>query len=149
MFELVNIFAVFVATVSTFLFGWLWYSKFLFGNQWMTSVGKTTDQMMANKKEMPRVMAFGFFITFITNYALAVMFAVIAPGNIVEVLGIALFLCFAFVVTTKFTELIYQSREPHWSRKPQMLFLISSGYHLGSFVISALVLWFFMNGMSL
>jgi magnesium-transporting ATPase (P-type) len=92
-------------------------------------------------------MFFGFMVVFITTYALAVILAVINPTSLMSALQISIFLCFAFVVTTKFSELIYESREPHWSKRPQMLFLISCGYQIGHFVIATVVIWFFMNGM--
>lgn len=146
MFELVNVYSVLVASVAIFLFGWLWYSPWLFAKPWMDAVGKTKESMMANRKEMPKVMAFGFLTGLITTYSLAVILGVIEPESLPKALQISIFLCFSFIITTKFTELIYESKEPHWSKRPQMLFLISSGYHLGSFIIATIIIWFFMYG---
>jgi hypothetical protein len=49
---------------------------------------------------------------------------------------------FTFGVTTKFMEMIYESKDPNWSKKPQLLFLIGSGHLIVSALIITTVLWY-------
>ena len=43
-FSNINIWAVLVATLSTFLVGWLWYGP-LFGKAWMSASGMTEEKV--------------------------------------------------------------------------------------------------------
>jgi phosphatidylglycerophosphate synthase len=108
----------------------------------MNLLGKTKEKMAEAKSDMMRVMAYGFLVTVITAYGIAVFLALTEPQTLMGALQIGILLCFSFVVTTKFTELIYESNEPHWSRKPQELFFISAGYQVGSFMIMTAVIWY-------
>jgi hypothetical protein len=38
--------------------------------------------------------------------------------------------------------MIYESKDPHWSRGPQVLFLISAGWQVAQFSAITTVLWF-------
>lgn len=58
-FSSINIWAVLVATLSTFLVGWLWYGP-LFGKAWMNTVGLTEEQIQQGN--MAKVFGFVFFI---------------------------------------------------------------------------------------
>jgi phosphatidylglycerophosphate synthase len=142
MFNIISPIAVLLASVAAYLFGWLWYSEVLFGKTWMRILGKTKKNSAEAKSEMTRVMAYGFLVTVVTAYGIAVFLALLDPKSILEALQIGILLCFSFVVTTKFTELIYESNEPHWSQKPQELFFIGAGYQVGSFILMTAVIWY-------
>ena len=49
----VNWIAVIVATVAAFILGAVWYSKALFGNQWMQEVGLTEETIAAGPAQGP------------------------------------------------------------------------------------------------
>jgi hypothetical protein len=148
MFESIHLISIIFASVAVFLFGWLWYSPILFSKPCMDAVGRPKDAERI-MKEMPKIVVFGFFTTLIMVYALAVIFVMIQPESLIAALRVSLFICFSFIITTKFNALIYQSREPYWSKRPQLIFLITSGYYIGSFVIATEIIWFFANGMSI
>ena len=46
----VNILAVLIAAVSSFLLGGLWYSPALFGKAWQREVGLTDEQLAKGNK---------------------------------------------------------------------------------------------------
>lgn len=147
MSELISPTSVLVATLAAYFLGWLWYSKILFQKPWMESLGKTdADWDDRAKKEMPRTMLYGFLVTMVMAYGIAVFLEIIAPETLVGAIQVGLLLCFSFVVTTKFMDLIYESKEPHWSRKPQQLFLISVGYQIVSFLIMTVIIWYMTKG---
>ncbi|MDZ7660141.1 DUF1761 domain-containing protein [Fodinibius sp.] len=68
-FSSINIFAVLVATLSTFLVGWLWYGP-LFGKAWMNAVGLTEEQIQQGN--MVKVFGFAFIFELIMAFNLAV-----------------------------------------------------------------------------
>lgn len=147
MTELINPVAVLVASVAAYIVGWLWYSKILFQKPWMESLGKTdADWDEKAKKEMPSTMLYGFLVTMVVAYGIAVFMAIVNPLTLLEAMQTALLICFSFIVTTKFSDLIYESKEPHWSRRPQQLFFISAGYQIVSFLVMTAIIWYMTNG---
>lgn len=67
--EAVNIWAVLVAAVVSFLVGGVWFSMACFGKTWMREVKLTEDQI-ANAN-MKKVFGLAFVFTFIVAYCLA------------------------------------------------------------------------------
>ena len=141
MFTTQFILSIGAATIAGYAVGALWYSPFLFLKPWRKALGKTDVDLESNKKEMPRIMVYGFLNTIATAFALGIILEIIGVRTLVEYLYVALFVCFSFIVTTKFNDLIYESREPHWSKEPQILFLISIGYYIALFLAMALAFW--------
>lgn len=133
--------SVLVATLAGYTAGMLWFSARLFMNPWLKALGKTEADLSANKKEVPRIMLYGFLNTAATAFALGVILELVTTPTLLAYLQVAFFVCFSFVVTTKFNDLIYASREPHWSRQPQILFLVNVGYYIFSFTAMALAFW--------
>lgn len=148
MFELViSPWAVLVASFAAYLFGWLWYSPILWQKPWMESTGVSNQDYEQNgKKEMPRVMLYGFLVTVVIAYGIAVFLALLQPESLIIAIQLAMLICFSFIVTANYMKLIYESKDPHWSRKPQMLFLISSGHQIGQFLIMTAVIWYMTGG---
>ena len=142
MFSTQFMLSVLVATLAGYTAGMLWFSARLFMNPWLKALGKTKNNLVTNKKEVPKIMVYGFINTAATAYALGVILWFIPAPTLLIYLQITLFLCFSFIVTTKFNDLIYSSNEPHWSKQPQVLFLVNSGYYVFSFSAMALAFWF-------
>jgi hypothetical protein len=67
-FSSINILAVLVATLSTFLVGWLWYGP-LFGKAWMNAVGLTEEQIQQGN--MAKVFGLAFLFELIMAFNLA------------------------------------------------------------------------------
>ena len=44
-FKSLNWLAVFASTFSTFILGWVWFSKLMFGNAWMKVTGLTEESL--------------------------------------------------------------------------------------------------------
>ena len=72
--ELINFPAVFVAAISCFILGGLWYSPLLFGKAWMEENGFTTDSLQA-KGGTVRVFGFAFLWSLVMAFNLAAFLA--------------------------------------------------------------------------
>lgn len=142
MFEIINPWAVLLATIVAYLAGWAWYSPILWQKPWMEARGDAGKNWETEgKKEMPKIMAYGFVSTLATAYAVAVFLALADVYSLMNALQIGLLLCFGFVVTLKFGDLIYASIPPHWGKRAQKLFLIDVGYQIVLFSILSSVIW--------
>ncbi len=67
----INIWAVLVATLSTFVVGWLWYGP-LFGKAWMKESGITEEQ--AQQGNMAKIFGLSFVFELIMAFNLAMFF---------------------------------------------------------------------------
>lgn len=63
-----NFLAVIVATLSTFVVGWLWYGP-LFGKAWMSAVGKSEEDLQ--KGNMTKIFGLAFLFELIMAFNLA------------------------------------------------------------------------------
>lgn len=63
-----NFLAILVATLSTFVVGWLWYGP-LFGKAWMSAVGVTEEDL--EKGNMGKIFGLSFIFEFIMAFNLA------------------------------------------------------------------------------
>ncbi len=66
--SLLNIWAILVATLSTFVVGWLWYGP-LFGKSWMTATGLTEEQLQQGN--MAKIFGLAFLFELIMAFNLA------------------------------------------------------------------------------
>ena len=124
----VNVLAVLVAALSSFVLGGLWYSNALFGNAWRREAG---DQRKPGEGHPARVfgMSFGFALV----AALAYAFLVPAAANPVDALVQGL-LVGAGIVGASFG-INYQ-----FAGRGFRLWLIDGGYHTVQFVLYGLIL---------
>ena len=142
MFEIIDPWAVLVATIVAYLAGWAWYSPLLWQKPWMEARGDNgTNWENDGKKEMPKIMAYGFLSTLATAYALAVFISISDVVTLMDALRVGLLLCFGFVITLKFSDLIYTNVPPHYGKRAQRLFLIDVGYQILLFSILSSVIW--------
>jgi hypothetical protein len=63
-----NIWAVIVAAISTFVVGWMWYGP-LFGKQWMSLVGLTEEKI--REGNMVKIFGLAFIFELVMAYNLA------------------------------------------------------------------------------
>ena len=68
-FSTLNIWAILVATLSTFVIGWLWYGP-LFGKAWMSATGLSEEQLQQGN--MGKIFGFAFVFELIMAFNLAV-----------------------------------------------------------------------------
>lgn len=64
----INFWAVIVATLSTFLVGWLWYGP-LFGKAWMNAVGLSEEEIQQGN--MAKIFGLAFIFELIMAFNLA------------------------------------------------------------------------------
>ncbi len=143
MFTLIHPWAVLIAAVVAYLVGWMWYSPILWQKPWMEARGDSGENWKTNgRKEMPKIMAYGFANTLMRSFAIVVFLTLVGVSTLMRSLQVALLLCFGFVVTVKFNDLLYTSRPPHWGKNAQIVFLVDIGYQIALFLIVAAMYWF-------
>jgi hypothetical protein len=142
MFAIINPWAVLVAAIVAYLVGWAWYSPILWQKPWMQARGDSGKNWEEGKKEMPKVMFYGFVNTLLMSYVIAVFLALIGVTSLMGALQVALLLCFGFVVTVKFNDLLYTNTPPHYGRRAQLLFIIDCGYQIALFMTVSAILWY-------
>lgn len=79
--SLINVWAVLVATLSTFLVGWIWYGP-LFGKAWMSAAGITADE--TQQGNMAKIFGLAFIFELIMAFNLA-MFLTGSPEAAAQV----------------------------------------------------------------
>ena len=140
MFTLINPWAVLVAAVVAYLVGWAWYSPILWAKPWLASRGEASGG--GDMSEMPKVMAYGFVNTLLMSFVIAVFLVLTGADTLMQYLQVALLVCFGFVVTVKFNDLLYTAHPPHWGKRAQLTFLIDIGYQIALFLIVSTILWY-------
>jgi hypothetical protein len=141
MFEIINPWAVLVATVVGYLIGWAWYS-FLFQKIWMAARGDTGENWETEgKKEMPKLLAYGFLNTLVMVFVIGVVLAIAGVYTLAQAVQVALLLAFGFAVTIKFNDMLYTGTPPHWGRRAQTLFLVDSSYLIVLYTVSAAIIF--------
>jgi hypothetical protein len=68
-FNNLNWLSIFIAAVSAFVLGGLWYSPFLFAKRWMKETGITEEQ--TKKANMTKIFSLGFLLALIAAFFLA------------------------------------------------------------------------------
>ncbi|MEN9511713.1 MAG: hypothetical protein RLZZ370_1532 [Bacteroidota bacterium] len=136
-----NWLAIFLATLSTFVVGTLWYNPKTLGNLWMREAG--IDPTHPDfKKGMGKIFGGAFFMGFLKSYGMALLLPAV-PHMIGEgkgALGIfAVFLCITLMITSYGTHYLFE-------RRSLKLFLIHAGHDLAELGVICLVLWTLMRG---
>ena len=127
-----NVYAVVLAAVVGFMFGWLWYGV-LFSKQWQAAVGKTEADMKAEgPSAMPFVIA--FVAQLIMAWVLAGIIGHIEPAH-VSLKGsliTAALVWLGFVATTLAVNHTFQGAD-------RTLTLIDGGHWLGVLLLQGAV----------
>ncbi len=122
---------IFIATVTGFLVGVLWYSPVLFMKAYLRGEGSSKDQMP--KRTSIYMLQINFY-SFVAHGAiasvLAVIFDVLAVNSLKLAITLGLLIAFGFVVTTRFIDMVYTPRGKHYEAQSQIKFLVHSGYYL-------------------
>lgn len=127
--EHLNIWAVLVAALSTFLIGGLWYSPALFGKAWMRENGFTEEKM--KNANMVKIFGLAFFLALIAAVNLAMY---MAEENRPEMGAFWGFLAgFGWVATFVGTHYLFE-------RKSFTLFLINAGYSVVALTIMGAII---------
>jgi uncharacterized protein DUF1761 len=124
----VNILAVFVAALSSFLLGGLWYSPVMFGARWQREAG---DARKAGEGHPAKVFGLSFLFALIAAFAYAVVIPQPSSAVSAGIQGLAIG---AGLVAASFG-INYQ-----FANRSTIMWLIDGGYHTVQFGIYGLVL---------
>lgn len=124
-----NVWAVLVATLTTMVLGFLWYSPALFGNAWMKQIGLKKEDISGGS---PLTYVFTALTALGGAFILALLFTMSDDQTIGT--GVALGLLVGLSIALKVgMNYLFESRT-------FKLFLITSGYHLVSYAIAGIVI---------
>ena len=124
-----NVWAVLVAALSTFLIGGIWYSPAVFGKAWMKENGFTEEGMKGGN--MVKIFGLAFVLGLIAAVNLAMF---MGPENKPEMGALWGFLAgFGWVATFIGTHYLFE-------RRSFKLFLINSGYSIVSLTIMGIII---------
>jgi hypothetical protein len=131
-----NIYAVVLAAVVGFMFGWLWYGV-LFPKQWQAATGKSeADAKAEGASAMPLVIA--FVAQVIMAWVLAGIIGHLGPAQITlaNALSAAALVWLGFIATTLAVNHTFQGAD-------RMLTLIDGGHWLGVLLLQAAIIGLF------
>jgi len=127
-----NLLAIVLAAVASFMFGWLWYG-ILFSDAWLRACGKTREEMHAdNPSPTP------FIISFVGLIVMACVLAGVlrhGPGEMTLASGMitGAFVWLGFVATTLAVNNAFRGAKP-------ALTLIDGGHWLGVLLLQGAVI---------
>ena len=125
-----NIWAVLVAALSTFLIGGLWYSPAVFGNAWMRENGFTEESLKGGN--MAKIFGLSFFLLVIAAVCLAMFFG--PTVNTIQYGALYGFLTgFGWVATFIGTHYLFE-------RKSFTLYLINAGYSIVALTVMGVII---------
>jgi len=130
-----NYVGIIVASVVSFIVGFLWYSPFLFGNVWMKLNGVTKkDTEKAKKKGMTKMMLLAFIGTLVTASVLNILIIMSGVSEISTAISLSFIIWLGFIVATTLLGSVL------WDNKPWGLFLLNGAYWLVNVEIISIVL---------
>jgi len=124
----VNVIAVLVAALSSFLLGGAWYSKLLFGQAWHRASGATKEP---EQRHPGRVFGVSFLFALAAAFAYALLMPPAPNAGVALGQGLAVG---AGLVATSFG-INYQ-----FANRSMVMWLIDGGYHAAQFAIYGLIL---------
>ncbi|MBN1386130.1 DUF1761 domain-containing protein [Candidatus Woesearchaeota archaeon] len=98
----INIWAVLVAAVASFVLGGIWYNKAVFGKTWMKLSG-TKPKKGSNTK-----MVYGFLTTVVMAYVLALFIG--AGSGAIRGMAIAFWVWLGFIATITLSGWLWENR---------------------------------------
>src|SRR6185436_19934978 len=119
----VNIVAVFVAAILTFVLGAVWYSPVLFARQWMAAQGYTPDTAQQMRKGMWKAYVIAFVCYVVMAYVLALFASYMQATSFAQGLWLGFLTWLGFAATVGLTTHLF-------SRKPLAGWVIDAGYQL-------------------
>jgi hypothetical protein len=127
----INLWAIFVATAASFLFGGLWYG--LLAKPWMAAIGKSEADIKGMGRPLPMLFAITIFAQLIMAWVLAGVVGHMGQVTLRTGVISALFMWLGFVATTLVVNHGYQGSR--WS-----LTAIDGGHWLGVLLIQGAVI---------
>lgn len=129
-----NLFAIVLAAVVSFMFGWLWYGV-LFPRQWMAAAGKTDADIKGEGGPSPTPFVISFIALLVMAWVLAGVIHHLGPGEVTlrngAISGASLWL--GFVATTLVVNHTFQGVKP-------ALTVLDGGHWLGVLLLQGAVI---------
>ena len=104
-FNELNIWAILVASLMNMFIGFLWYSKTLFGRQWMALIGLKEED--ANPK--PSLFIYAYLLGLLIAFVMAVLLQ--SAGSALTGLVYGGVIAIGFVIPTILTHYLYEGRK--------------------------------------
>jgi len=129
----VNILAVVVAAVATFLLGAVWYSPILFAKQWMHAHGYTPEKVEDMKRKgMVRPYAVAGVCYVVMAYVLALLASYTQAASFGQGLWLGFLAWLGFAATLGLTANMF-------SDKPVAVWVIDAGYQLAYLLVMGVI----------
>lgn len=130
----VNVLAVVVAAVLTFVLGAFWYSPVLFAKQWMHAQGYTPEKIDEMKKRgMTRAYVVSVLCYLVMAYVVALLASYTNSTTVAQGLWLGFLAWLGFAATIGLTANLF-------SEKPIAAWVIDAGYQLAYLVIMGALL---------
>jgi hypothetical protein len=127
----VNFLAVLVATIASFVVGWVWYSPILFIKPWMTLRGMDFTAEMSKGMKMPYgIMAVE---TMLTAYFIAEFSAWVGASTLSGGLVLGFWIWLGFYATTMLGGVL-------WEKVPLKLYAINASRWLVSLLVMGAII---------
>lgn len=130
----VNILAVLVVAIATFVLGAFWYSPVLFAKQWMQAQGYTPEQLEEMKR---KGLTRGYVVSLLCYLVMAYVVALLAlytnSTSLAQGLWLGFLAWLGFAATLGLAANMF-------SDKPIAAWIIDAGYQLASLLTMAAVL---------
>jgi surface polysaccharide O-acyltransferase-like enzyme len=132
----VNLGAVVVSALATMVVGFLWYSPMLFAKPWTILMGYDPNdkaKMDEMRKSAGPSYSMSLVASLLAAFVLGNLIAVSGTMGAVDGLKIGLVVWLGFVTTVQFTNALF-------SRQPNKLYLINTGYQAVCYVVMGAIL---------
>ena len=123
----INLWAVLVAAVSSFVLGGLWYSPLLFHGPWSRAMGRTDEDNGHPAKVFGLSLVFSLVAAFVFAMLLGPSPVLAEAWKAGLLVGVG-FVAMSFGINYQF------------ANRPLIAWLIDGGYHTGQFVLYGLIL---------
>lgn len=134
----VNYIGVIAAGIASMVLGFLWYSPYVLGKQWMKEKGLTAQKLKSAQKEMGILYGISFVVSLVMAYVLSHVMALSQNfynySMLQTGLTSAFFMWLGFIMPVQVTATIF-SDDKNWK-----LFGIDSGYQLVSVLAMGVVI---------
>ena len=129
-----SLFAIVLAAVVSFMFGWLWYG-ILFPKQWMAAAGKTEADLKSQGGPTPTPFVISFVALLVMAWVLAGVIGHLGTGAITLRSGViaGALMWLGFVATTLAVNHTFQGAKP-------VLTLLDGGHWLGVLLLQGAVI---------
>lgn len=127
----INLWAVAAAAISAQILGALWFSKILFGNLWMKSVGHSKKQDF--EINMVKTYIGSFLAHLVIAYILAFFIQLAGATNSTSAIMLATIIWLGFIAMPSLSTVFYENRN-------LKVYLINTFYYLALIIVMSAIL---------